>query len=399
MKKLCSIISVIVTITTIAWIFFPHSFAFSDEYIDEQQTIHNRTYLQLHINRTVAQEIINVDADVITKIEFYFVKINTANCSLSIQLKYEFDGTAIRSKIFNDNEITNDSWNIWDFDDFEMQGNTLYVFMHAIGSNSAEETYIWMGSGTYDNAYPGRCWMTASSGGDFTEIGADGSFKLYGKDYTGPTADFYTIPSGNTFITNETIHFYDASIQGDGYIVNWTWDFGDGSYSYEQNPTHQYKNKGNYTVKLTVTDSHGLSDTTNKIITIKDNQPPQINEMYLKRITGSRPYKYELFLNVSDETHHIAEINISWGDGSFTNESYNQTTYEKTIYHCYTEGEYFLIITVYDDTGLTTTTNITITVETTGMQSMYDLIPPVVTIVLLIGFISAIVTKAKNLKP
>ena len=52
--------------------------------------------------------------------------------------------------------------------------------------------------------------------------------------------------------------------------INWTWKFGDGSISYEQNPTYAYSTEGEYVVNLTVTDDdgNGVSDwylTTAKI--------------------------------------------------------------------------------------------------------------------------------------
>jgi len=49
-----------------------------------------------------------------------------------------------------------------------------------------------------------------------------------------------------------------------GDIVSWSWDFGDGQVSVEQNPFHTYTIEGNYTVSLTVTDSNGSSDTVVK---------------------------------------------------------------------------------------------------------------------------------------
>ena len=43
-------------------------------------------------------------------------------------------------------------------------------------------------------------------------------------------------------------------------IVSWNWDFGDGSNSTDQNPTHVYQNDGTYDVSLTVSD--GTSQNT-----------------------------------------------------------------------------------------------------------------------------------------
>jgi len=52
----------------------------------------------------------------------------------------------------------------------------------------------------------------------------------------------------------------DHSTSAGHTITGWNWDFGDGSTSTEQNPTHSYANPGSYTIALTVTDD--LSDQT-----------------------------------------------------------------------------------------------------------------------------------------
>jgi PKD repeat protein len=55
--------------------------------------------------------------------------------------------------------------------------------------------------------------------------------------------------------------FTDKSKDDDGNVVSWTWDFGDGAGSNEQNPTHSYEDEGRYDVTLTVTDNDGATDT------------------------------------------------------------------------------------------------------------------------------------------
>lgn len=56
-----------------------------------------------------------------------------------------------------------------------------------------------------------------------------------------------------------TISFTDKSI---GTVDNWFWDFGDGSTSVVENPTHTYDVPGNYTVTLTVNNSGGGDSET-----------------------------------------------------------------------------------------------------------------------------------------
>ena len=63
-----------------------------------------------------------------------------------------------------------------------------------------------------------------------------------------PVAGFSATPlSGNKPLQ---VAFTDSST---GDITGWSWDFGDGSTSTEQNPSHTYSKPGRYTVSLTVT--------------------------------------------------------------------------------------------------------------------------------------------------
>ena len=60
----------------------------------------------------------------------------------------------------------------------------------------------------------------------------------------------------------EDISFEGNATEGLDEPYNWTWDFGDGNISYEQNPTHKYSYSGVYIVNLTVTNNtgNGVSD-------------------------------------------------------------------------------------------------------------------------------------------
>jgi len=74
------------------------------------------------------------------------------------------------------------------------------------------------------------------------------------------------------FINEKIIFNSTGSYDPDGMIINYTWDFGDGEFSYEKNPVHVYVKSGNYTVILRVTDNDNLSNltTTKAYIDIKE---------------------------------------------------------------------------------------------------------------------------------
>ena len=84
-----------------------------------------------------------------------------------------------------------------------------------------------------------------------------------------PTASFNTNVNGAC--VNESIQFLDNSTGG---VNAWSWDFGDGNSSSEQNPNHVYTAAGTYTVTLVASNSFGSNSTT-QVITV--NNPPTVS--------------------------------------------------------------------------------------------------------------------------
>lgn len=81
-----------------------------------------------------------------------------------------------------------------------------------------------------------------------------------------PIAAFSSTPISGP--SPSTINFTDEST---GLITSWTWDFGDGQTSSEQNPTHDYLTSGTYTVTLTISGPGGTDvKTSEDFITIVD---------------------------------------------------------------------------------------------------------------------------------
>jgi PKD repeat protein len=78
-----------------------------------------------------------------------------------------------------------------------------------------------------------------------------------------PVAGFTTNATWMNRYSPVAVSFNDTSI---GYITNWSWDFGDGINSTEQNPTHVFnltpgEVDSYYNINLTITDYYGRSST------------------------------------------------------------------------------------------------------------------------------------------
>jgi PKD repeat protein len=202
-------------------------------------------------------------------------------------------------------------------------------------------------------------------------FGDGGSSALQNPTYTYNTPGTYTVtetvtgPSGNStaqniitvnypapvagFTENATnglnplnIQFNDQSI---GNITSYYWDFGDGTKSTLQNPTHTYTNEGTYNVTETVTGPGGNNtQTQTNLITV--NYPAPIASFTENTTSGTAP----LNIQFNDQsTGTITQYNWNFGDGT-TSTLQNPT-------HTFSDpGVYTVIETVTSLGGSHTTT-------------------------------------------
>jgi parallel beta-helix repeat protein len=81
-----------------------------------------------------------------------------------------------------------------------------------------------------------------------------------------PTANFTYSPAYPK--ESQDIQFTDSSADPDGTLTAWSWSFGDGNTSFQQNPVNRYMKKGTCTVMLTVTDDKGATNSVSKIVVV-----------------------------------------------------------------------------------------------------------------------------------
>jgi hypothetical protein len=113
-----------------------------------------------------------------------------------------------------------------------------------------------------DSVSPGRyCYAVVALG----RLGRPGALAVVTHAYLGdpPVAQFRWFADGAGGVV-----FDDVSIDRDGRVVTWRWDFGDGTSSAEAQPTHIYPAPGDYSVTLTVTDDSGQSGASTQVVRV-----------------------------------------------------------------------------------------------------------------------------------
>jgi len=176
-----------------------------------------------------------------------------------------------------------------------------------------------------------------------------------GPTNTPPTASF------TYAISERTVTFTDASSDVDGNIVSWSWNFGDGTTSNLQHPSHTYIADGTYSVKLTVTDDDGATDADSQTLSVSGsvvNQPPTAGFSF------TTEYLTAAFTDTSqDPDGSIASWSWNFGDGS-TSSSQNPS-------HTYvSDGTYTVSLTVTDNLGVTDSISHDVTVTSQPTSSI-----------------------------
>ena len=139
---------------------------------------------------------------------------------------------------------------------------------------------------------------------------------------------------------------FDASgsIDPDGSIASYAWNFGDGQTGIGKSPSHSFASAGTYQVKLTVTDNQGATGSVTTAVTVAaaPNQPPTslftFNATNLAvAFNGSTS---------SDPDGTVASYAWDFGDGTTGSGAAPSHNYAS-------DGSYTVKLTVADDKGAT----------------------------------------------
>ncbi len=139
--------------------------------------------------------------------------------------------------------------------------------------------------------------------------------------------------------STNTVLFFDESWVDGSEIVSWTWDFGDGEASSEQNPIHVYTEEGEYVVTLSIETADSCSSTIEQMVWVGDNicWPEDCQAFFW----------YEQ--DYSDSTNTVHFFDESWGDVFSWEWEFGDgtTSSEPNPVHSYAEaGVYVVTLTI-----------------------------------------------------
>ena len=154
---------------------------------------------------------------------------------------------------------------------------------------------------------------------------------------TAPIANFTSNPT--TGIAPLNVAFTDKST---GLPISWSWDFGDGATSTEQNPTHTYSSAGTYTVNLTVSNANGTNSKTTTIAVFNESNMPPIAD-FSTSVTGGYAPLSVTFTDLSQDA-----TSRSWDVNNDGIEDSNEASF---VYEYAYAGTYTAKLTVSNANG------------------------------------------------
>ena len=157
--------------------------------------------------------------------------------------------------------------------------------------------------------------------------------------YPLPYASFSMNPEV-TYVLDGTIDFTDLST---GDLSDWTWDFGTGDGSNDQNPVYTYTDTGSFAVWLRVTTVHGCEDDIRKQVVIEPNFMFYVPNSFTPNNDGRNDhfrgygegvdwdsYKITIYDRWGEEIFFSADINLPW-DGIYEGMDVANEVYVWTI--------------------------------------------------------------------
>lgn len=149
--------------------------------------------------------------------------------------------------------------------------------------------------------------------------------------------------SGTLSCLSQSTVFSDSSTIFSGNIVSWNWDFGDGSFSSQANPSHAFSSEGTFNVQLVVASDSGCTDTLVKQVTVYPS--PEADFVNNSECTVDSVFLSDISV-ISSGT--IVQWFWDFGDG-------NSSSVQNPAHVYASLGNYSVTLVVVSDAGCTDT--------------------------------------------
>jgi len=146
--------------------------------------------------------------------------------------------------------------------------------------------------------------LTISSGGQTS------TFSRAVRVFQSPVPDFAADVRGGCLPLQ--VRFSDLTPPTQAPLVSWTWDFGDGRSSGQQNPVQTYLGESSYNVSLIVTDANGCRGSTTKNSYITSTSTPSVNFTY----SDTAACRFPFVVNFQGVSQSNYPLTYSWDFGS-----------------------------------------------------------------------------------
>ncbi len=235
-------------------------------------------------------------------------------------------------------------------------------------TTSAAWTYLWdfgdgttstlSAPGTHEYATPGTYWIKVLVSGQYC-FDKDSAQVIVKQ--TLPVIDF-------TFSTIEgclplTVEFFNQTKFAD--TATYLWDFGDGDFSREIDPSHQYTTSGIYTVTLEASNSLGTTVKKETDLVIDLSQGPKADF----NIRLAKAYLPDQNIVFSNQSQRADIFHWNFGDGTISN--------EKDAVHAYeASGDYTITLIVQNALGCSDTLSKPIFIEPLVPEVDFSYAPP-----------------------
>lgn len=215
------------------------------------------------------------------------------------------------------------------------QGTFTYAWNFGDGGTSSSQNPVH----NYTTAGPFNAKLTVTSNAGCTHDTTNSVNTIYPQ----PVAAF-TAPAEVCF--SKGVDFADQSNAPNSTVSKWQWDFGDGSSSTQQHPSHTYAAAGPYNVSLTVTSAIGCVSTI-------ATKPVLINALPVADLFAATPTCEKRDITFTNSATAASGTVIKWtwdfGDGTSAVKTNNAA-----LTHTYSSaGSYNAVLKVETDKGCT----------------------------------------------